>query len=246
MEPISEELAATDEMFEVNYPEGLRTWPIPFFGDFRNAEVLTVGVNPSAGEFEPGRWDGIRDWSAAEQRLNNYFENEVIRHDWFETWELALKEIRVSYQGGAPNRLAAHVDLSPRATRSMAAVPDKARFLQMVESDLSLFARLIGQNAKIRLLLLAGTVTNEYYMHDFLAEKLPSFGMRLDRGKEIHAGRGEGKVAFCMLTAAGRNLPVFFCSVSPSAGRRRHKLIERVREHAPAIEQHGNLMGTGR
>lgn len=115
----------------------------------------------------------------------------------------------------------------------------------MVERDLSLFARLISQNAKIRLLLLAGTVTNEYYMHDFLAEKLPSLGMRLDRGREIHAGSGEGKVAFCMSTAAGRNLPGFFCSVSPSAGNRRHKLIERVREHASAIKRHGNLMGTG-
>src|SRR5688572_897091 len=116
------------------YQNGVRTWPIPFFGKLAEADVLTVGVNPSWTEFNYPRWHRNTTDSASRPVLWNYFDL-TDHHRWFLKWEKALNEIHCSYREGK-RFLAAHIDLSPRATVAMSKVSDPALFREMVKNDL--------------------------------------------------------------------------------------------------------------
>jgi hypothetical protein len=48
LERLEREVEETNHLFSDNLVDGL---PIPFFGDIQNAQVLSVGVNPSGGEY---------------------------------------------------------------------------------------------------------------------------------------------------------------------------------------------------
>jgi hypothetical protein len=52
---------------------GVMTHAVPFFGDVEAAQVLTVGVNPSAGEFVGRAWPGTMTPSALAELLTAYF-----------------------------------------------------------------------------------------------------------------------------------------------------------------------------
>ena len=114
--------------------------PIVFFGDIENAEVLTLGVNPSPGEFkQPEDTDPEnRNWplemSSAQLalRLVNYFRDwRTPPYKWFTPLETILRSKNCSYQFNA-----AHIDLSPRATLAMGRFNDApGQFLNMVKKD---------------------------------------------------------------------------------------------------------------
>ena len=65
-----------------------------------------------------------------------------------------------------------HLDLSPRATKSMGSV-DRTQFLQMIESDLKWFLRSLGLCHYLKAAIIAGSVTGRYYFDEFLLAKLP-------------------------------------------------------------------------
>ena len=46
----------TDSQYEQLYEPNLSVHPIPFFGNIKSARILTVGVNPSNGEFKNRGW----------------------------------------------------------------------------------------------------------------------------------------------------------------------------------------------
>jgi hypothetical protein len=188
---------------------GVTTHPIPFFGDVEAATVLTIGVNPSAGEFVGRGWPATVTTPALASRLVGYFaEAPAPPHPWFDTWSRALSVIGSSYRTDA-----AHVDLSPRATTAMGAVPDWELFLDMVEEDIGCFFRLLPLCRRARVLLAAGCVTKRWYFNDFIRRVAPRHGFRL----EGRAGsRGAGRVGIHRLAGGGVDLPLFFCSVSPS------------------------------
>src|SRR5919109_899479 len=50
------QVRSSNAAFARNLVPDLLTWPIPFFGDPIEAQVLTIGLNPSPGEFADGRW----------------------------------------------------------------------------------------------------------------------------------------------------------------------------------------------
>jgi hypothetical protein len=76
--------------------------PIPFFGNIQTAEVFTVGVNPSALEFDQFRnWDVIQSDSEWVDRLLGYFSWSVPPHPWFEVRSIFLKLLGVSYEDGS-------------------------------------------------------------------------------------------------------------------------------------------------
>ena len=55
-------------------------WPIPFFGNPRNALVATVGVNPSSGEFASNRgWAEVENTKGWKERLKHYFTDDIRR-----------------------------------------------------------------------------------------------------------------------------------------------------------------------
>ena len=211
-----------------------KTQPIPFFGDIKNATVLTVGVNPSSTAFNKsiGSPDEIDKMTANNPiiRLRNYFA--LYSHEWLDFWELALKPLGASYQPGSAH-LAAHVDLSPRMMASMGST-NQDTFLAMMKEDARWFFDFLPQCKSARLMLIAGSVTNRYRIDEFLECVAYKYGYKLE---ETSTPRGEGS-GFNRLSGCGVNLSVFFSSVSPSATRldknnieQRQKLIQRVEEH---------------
>ena len=218
--------------------DSLATHPIPCFGNPASAIAVTVGLNPSSAEFKPGRsWSATLTHSELAARCANYFSPQAPGppRGWFQPWSEGLDRLDVSYQAGS----AVHLDLSPRATRPVSALKAPAQqrlFLEMVERDLwILFATLqLCQNAK--LILVAGSVTGEYYMNEFLQRFSPDCGYALDRPFSRTRQRGRGKTAWHCLRGAGRSLPVFFCSSGPSDGRDT-MLPQRLEENADTLKQ---------
>jgi hypothetical protein len=211
--------AAFDDLFDPT----LDTIPIPFFGDVLNAKVITVGLNPSDGEIRGRGWHQPISPSSIYERLLHYFNHPQFRaHPWFNTWEQALSHIGVSYVNGT----AAHVDLCPWATRPMSNLPD--RFALLVSQSLPSFWRCMQTVRNLRLVLMAGAVTNKYYMNEFLAKERNLDGHELI-GKVARDGRAF--VGYHQMRLSGRLFPVFFCSVSPSYKRNAARLPERVREN---------------
>jgi hypothetical protein len=215
---VNKRVMRTDERYRSLYRPGLAVLPVPMFGRLEEAQVLTLGVNPSCGEFYDDRWAGVRTVAQQADKLTRYFENvDGLPHPWFQKWESALEEIDASYRPGK-KYLAAHIDLSPRATRPMRQV-DQKLLLSMVVEDLGHCVDALNRAKKLRLLLIAGSVTGRYYINEFLQERLPVHGMALE-GRFLRLDHpGKGKVFHHSLVIAGRKVPVFFCSSSPSSGQ---------------------------
>jgi hypothetical protein len=223
------ECMATDHRYTALRRPGLRAYPIPFFGRIETATVLTVGVNPSPGEFEDGRWPLDANAHYVSERLLRYFEKGQLTHPWFDAWRDALRQLDISYESGD----AAHVDISPRATIPMGQVSEIDLFLKMVRADTKWLFRLLASLERPRLLLIAGCVTKKLYMVRFLRECAPSYGF-LVLGKEQESG--SGRVGYHAFESSGRQIPAFFCSVSPSErNAARCLLVDRIQAHAPRL-----------
>ena len=216
----------------------LTTHPLSCFGNPADAIVVTVGLNPSLTEFKNGRpWPAILTHTELAGRSRNYFSPHAPcqPHAWFKPWSEGLACLDVSYQNGS----AVHLDLSPRATRSVSAMKTAAQktlFLKMVERDLWVFftSLQLCQNAK--LILMAGSVTGKYYMPEFLHSLAPDYGYNLDRPFHRSEHSGKGKTSWHRLSGLGRQIPVFFCSSSP-ADRPITILPQRLQENAPALKR---------
>ncbi len=123
----------TDGRFASLYRQNHPVIPIPFFGEIETAEIATVAVNPSSKEF-----DGERGWGfqmtheKLAVRLVNYFRQwNPPPHAWFTRLETKLRLEGHSYHFNT-----AHIDLSPRATRSMRSFKlQPGKFLNMVNAD---------------------------------------------------------------------------------------------------------------
>lgn len=97
-------------------PNEVDTHAIPFFGPIEGATVLTVGVNPSWMEFRNRNWPENLSAPELAERLRNYSSSDkALPHPWFSRWGEGLNLLGVKYGVSA-----AHLDLSPRATRAMA------------------------------------------------------------------------------------------------------------------------------
>jgi hypothetical protein len=102
----------------------------------------------------------------------------------------------------------------------------------MVETDAKWFFELLPLCREARALLMAGCVTKRWYINDFIARIAPRRGYRLTGHAE---SAGEGRVGVQRLVGPGCDLPVFFCSVSPS-GNKKGMLIQRVSSHRDTIK----------
>jgi hypothetical protein len=106
-----------------------------------------------------------------------------------------------------------HLDLSPRATKSMGSV-DRTQFLQMIESDLKWFLRSLGFCHNLKAAIMAGSVTGRYYFDEFLLAKLPKpFAITQRIRFEL---KPRGATALYDLRGPNLNVPVLFCCKSPS------------------------------
>jgi hypothetical protein len=87
--------------------------PIPFFGNVSAARIITVGHNPSSGEFESWRcWPEKLDAQELASRLVGYFRHaHPCPHPWFAELQEAMSIVNCPY-----TLAAAHVDASPWPT----------------------------------------------------------------------------------------------------------------------------------
>jgi hypothetical protein len=224
----------TNSRYESLLDCSLNCHPICCFGDPDQARAITVGVNPSKGEFDPvNGWPSTITHIELARRCREYFRGRVA-HSWFAPWTEALGHLGVSYATGS----AVHVDLSPRATRSISDLKEAREqelFLQMIGSDLWIFFGTLQLCQNAKLILMAGSVTGKYYINEFLQRFAFSYGYSLDGAFSRSASRGKGKVAFHTLSGGGRKIDVFFCSTSPS-DRNKTVLPQRVREHSVRLK----------
>jgi hypothetical protein len=114
VDKIIREVKQTDSCFVSLYDKVLPLYPLPFFGDLENAEVITIAVNPSPTEFKSERgWICGLTPEQLTYRLVTYFTR--FPHKWF----LYVEEIDLIPEGNSFFRNAAHIDLSPRPTKIM-------------------------------------------------------------------------------------------------------------------------------
>jgi hypothetical protein len=225
LQDVINDMEASQPHYQKLLWDGVKTYPIPFFGDVKGARVLTVGVNPSTTEFVNRNWPQVLTASELNDRLQKYFlPGLVAQHGWFRAWSKALAQIGVSYQDGA-----AHLDLSPRATVSMRTA-DQKLFAEMVEQDAQWFFRLIPLCSEARLLIFSGCVT-KWYINKFMERIAPKYGFQFE-GRASRSG--EGRTGFYHLRSPYVELPAFFCSVSPSGGSP-ELLIKRIEENKQRI-----------
>ena len=76
IEDLRNYVARTDHKYAINYQKGRDVvHPIPFFGNIKTAEILTVGANPSNTEFlDKRKWPKEIDTIYLMNRLLNYFD----------------------------------------------------------------------------------------------------------------------------------------------------------------------------
>lgn len=189
--------------------------PIPFFGSLASARILTFGLNPSAGEFAAGRsWPTRLSAEALTEPLVGYFNGyRAGHHPWFRAWSDSLRVLDASYRHDA-----AHIDLSPRPTasaRNFSKRPQKSLFIEMLKADAPIWINGLNDAPNLKLILLAGSATNQYYINEFIQTELTERGVALL--PPWRRGSGEGQTTFQDLVLPdGRKIPVFFCSSGPA------------------------------
>ena len=226
-------VARTDHKYAINYQKGRDIHPIPFFGNIKTAEILTVGANPSNAEFLGNReWPKEINAIDLMNRLINYFNCSISPHPWFEKWEKALRHLNRSYSDGT----AAHIDLTPRATFPIRHLKDKDIFIEMVEKDIEWFFKLIILCSLVKLILIAGSITNKYYINEFIEKH----SGKNDFKWLIESKRGHGP-AFTSshkLKFKDKTYPIFYCSSGPSDTKKPGLFIERIDEKKDRLLNH--------
>lgn len=235
---VQEYISSTQSRYASVLEPALDCHPIPCFGNSASALAVTVGLNPSATEFKAGRsWSTQLPHAELAARCTNYFSKSAPcqPHAWFTPWSDGLASLGLSYETSS----AVHLDLSPRATRSVSSLGragHRSLFLTMVENDLWIFFATLQLCQAAKLVLLAGSVTGKYYINEFLQRFAPAHGYSLDRPFNRRNHPGKGKTSWHWLSSAERRLPVFFCSSSPSDGQAT-LLPQRINENAAVLKQ---------
>jgi hypothetical protein len=230
VENLTRYVRSTDSIYAPNYKTGVRGHPIPFFGNLLTAEVITIGLNPSADEFKSHRaWPEALTPGDLTRRLLKYFDREP--HPWFARWEQGLSSIGASYR-----RNAVHLDVTPRATVSAATVPDRGLLEKMAEADLPWMLRFLALVPTAKLLLLAGSIHRGMYLNEFLSRYLPLSGSRLEGSLDRPRGV-KGFVRYHTLLSPPFRLPMFFCSSGPSNRNNPQLLAERVAQESHSLRQ---------
>ena len=186
--------------------------PVLSFGDFLNAEVFTLGINPSNLEFLNNKGELLKNNLRRLQTLSslkaqdtnllthdqskkildgciNYFNKKP--YNWFDKFSPILKAIGYSYHD---TPLAAHVDLVQWSTK------DKWRKLSSAEKMLLInegreFLEYQLQSDKLHTILLNGrTVIDEFRKWSNVKLKYSHLDIPKDKRGELVTGIYDGRV----------------------------------------------------
>lgn len=207
--------------------------PIPFFGPIERAKVITFGLNPSTKEFTKKRnWSRITDAELPDELVNYWTNEERTPHKWFQPWETVLSELGVSYTSDA-----AHIDLSPRATNCRRGEL-KSLFISMLQTDAPIWINALRCAAKCKLILAAGSATNASYINEFISQKLPETGVRLQLDPWCRNGEGQTACHTISLPDGGPEIHFFFCSTGPSSPKKGAVLVKACQINMGALKQY--------
>ena len=218
------------EQFGSLLPSGDPWHPIPFFGPLNTASALTVAMNPSADEFRDRGWPLTMTAPDLTARLLGYFRHSAAPHPWFAKSELPLLPCHLRYGLNL-----AHLDIVCRATRTIKA-DDGPAFLRLAEQEDDTFFRCLDAAADARLVILTGSLTGRFYLHEYVARRGPSSGWTLSpKALRVPGGPFAGHYR---LTKGSRTLPVFFASASVNrrGGPREYERL--VLAHRDTIRGH--------
>lgn len=216
-------VSKTNSNYLINYDENLNVHPIPFFGNITTAEIITVGANPSNGEFKNKRWPKEINSRELMDRLLNYFNWPINSHPWFENWKVALRHLDRSYSGGT----AAHIDLSPRATFPIRSLKDKDNYNEMVEEDIEWFFELLTFCSKTKLILIAGAIPAGH-INKIIKKYSYKYSGKLLFPCEPKKKEGTGFAVFQNLKIKGKTYDIFYCSSGPSYRIDSQLFIEKI------------------
>jgi hypothetical protein len=210
----------------------VRTYPIPYFGDPSRAVIATVGLNPSATEFQSPRWSKPPSIpQELDEILCGYFNSPYISaHPWFKLWTQCLRKLGHSYEADA-----VHLDLSPRATRNVGSL-DPYHCAEMVAEDLRWFFSALNLCVKVKAILMAGTVTKQFYVDHFLCLHAPRHGYMLSMKRSLGVAP---MTTLYELRGSDRAIPAFFCGSGPSSRDKGVKLLEGVGRHVETLKRAG-------
>lgn len=207
--------------------ENIPIIPIPFFGDIANAKIITVGVNPSAGEIRNNGWNSMMTAYDINKKLIGYFAGN--HHEWFSIWEKALNEINYSYKNGT----AAHVDICPWATKSISTISQEGNmslFERLLIQTLPSFYQVLKQCVNIDYIVLAGAATKSKYINEFLYNNCISDCKLLVKPERKSPAPYINKH---IMRIDNKDINTFSCSVSPSArGNRKEELIYKIKNNS--------------
>ena len=148
----------------------LDTTPVPMFGNFRDATIVTIGINPSSNEFPSAikdrrlvhlsdiglkpdffrRGDGhmtLDQVNSIEEGLLNYFNTKNTYWNWFGHAEDSLNiGFEASYMSAHKTKVVCHVDVFPWATKKVSSL-DSAIQKEFMEENASFVANYLAQDS---------------------------------------------------------------------------------------------------
>lgn len=146
------------------------TTPVPFFGNFEQATIVSVGINPSSEEFPKNgnnrRLSHLSDLElpldyfqkglssmtnaqalSVSKSLLNYFETNPYR-DWFDLAEIAVNGANGSYykSEAGKQKVSCHFDVFPWATKGFNSLEKKIQE-NFIQENLDFFINFLSQKS---------------------------------------------------------------------------------------------------
>jgi hypothetical protein len=228
---VEADISKTDADYEKLYGS-TRSRPVAFFGRVHEAQYLTISPNPSPDDI--GAPTPECDLA---QHCFDYFHSGIAAHRFFADWKTGLAALfpcQLSYSSNL-----AHVDLSPRATRSLTSTnksKDDKRFKQMIEHDVKhLFRILAVVWPHLRGLFAAGAGTKNQYINYVLGKNGQRHGFEFQPPVKARDTRPK----LYAVAHQGQSRPLFFCPVGPSALRpgEQQRFLAQFSENATLLRQ---------
>ncbi|ACC38497.1 conserved hypothetical protein [Mycobacterium marinum M] len=204
--------------------------PVPFFGDVDQAQVATVGINPSNREFVDvagqelrgserrlstlaslglPRWSQVtgRHLSEIRRSCARYFKINPYRR-WFDVLDRTLRAGQFSYYDGS----ACHLDLVALATRDKWGTIDMRTRQNLINDGKSVLAQIIRDSSVTTLILNGRSVVTEFAALasvQLAAQPIDSWALPRKNGGDVNGYLFTGTICALGDVDLGRQVSVY-------------------------------------